>query len=151
MWTTAGGREVKQLFFCSSESMVKVQNYVKTKRNETGNNHNWHGMRRRKHWRRRIFFWKQFSLGHWITTIAVYSSFSSPAEHLLFHTALNLVISEEAHQSGENHIGVFSFHPISRSHQGPRRRCSAGSSEAVMSFCCFLFPPSDKTGCNQQW
>lgn len=46
MWTTAGEREVKQLFFLfSSESMVKFQNYVKTKRNKTRNNHNRHRMR----------------------------------------------------------------------------------------------------------
>jgi len=68
----------------------------------------------------------KFSLGHFITTIAVYSSVSSSAKRLLFHTTPNLVISEDACQSGA-HVNVFSFHPLPQPHQVPRRRCSAGS------------------------
>lgn len=54
-------REVKQLFFFSSESMAKFQNFVKTKRNKTSNNHNRHRMRRCSPWRKRIFsLWSFF-------------------------------------------------------------------------------------------
>lgn len=82
-----------RLFFI--EYIVKFQHYFKTKRNETGNNHNRHGMRQGSHWNKKM---EQdpvrFFLGHLITMIIVYSSFS-PVKYLLFNKSLNLVFSED--------------------------------------------------------
>lgn len=52
----------------------------------------------------------KLSLGQITTIIAVCSSFSS-AKHLLFYTAHNLAISEDAHQSEGTHVSMLTSIP----------------------------------------